>query len=475
MILILGMSDKFNLYDLEGVVGMSKGKMQSGYIKLEEKIYIFTYDGELLQLVPKEQESIKPYDFLENKNIDLDILEGTTIGSERIFFLNCLLKVSRSGYMAKPSGFVCFDDKERCFDTITFKGGIIDYFYRPNHIIDEKNTCYNYFDGGGEIKLKPFNKISKECKVKIDNKKAKLVLRVTLPEDPTHMQVDYSLGKPRSILKLYFEEGIDVINFRTIYMWIYNLMVFVNFRKSIRIGEISLGKIDDEGKNAPIAYVYINELNKEDISDIEQIIGYYFVFEHINDLIQIVNKKDLNLLFIPKNIRSGKYVTPESYMICCTSFESVFNYVFPNAKMEYSQKANEVKEEFMQFIERKDEEYKGVDPKKRKEFKKYADMIKFLDFSLGEKFEHCQTKFDKLIVSYRKRILMRFDLSQEEIDEMPNKFSKMRNLLMHSSLEELEDIHVYAYTLARAYIYIMIMKHAKIEDHLIIQAIDKIL
>ena len=127
MILILGMSDKFNLYDLEGVVGMSKGKMQSGYIKLEEKIYIFTYDGELLQLVPKEQESIKPYDFLENKNIDLDILEGTTIGSERIFFLNCLLKVSRSGYMAKPSGFVCFDDKERCFDTITFKGGIMEW------------------------------------------------------------------------------------------------------------------------------------------------------------------------------------------------------------------------------------------------------------------------------------------------------------------------------------------------------------
>lgn len=80
-------------------------------------------------------------------------------------------------------------------------------------------------------------------------------------------------------------------------------------------------------------------------------------------------------------------------------------------------------------------------------------MIKLLDFSLGEKFEYCQTKFDKLIASYRKRILTRFDLGQEEIDEMPSKFAKMRNLLMHSSLEELEDIHVYAYTLARVYIY----------------------
>lgn len=68
---------------------MQKSKIQSGYIELEEKSYIFTYDGELLQLVPKEQSSIKPYDSLKNKNIDLEILEGTaigTIGVEKIFF-----------------------------------------------------------------------------------------------------------------------------------------------------------------------------------------------------------------------------------------------------------------------------------------------------------------------------------------------------------------------------------------------------
>ena len=472
---MLVVSGRSNLYSLEGVVIMPRSKMQSGYMELEGKSYIFTYDGELLQLVPKEQSSIKPYDFLANKNIHLEVLEGTTIGFEKIFFLNCFLKVNRSGYIAKPSGFVCFDGNERCFDTITFKGGIIDYFYRPNHIIDEKNTCYNYFSGGGgEIKLRPFDEISKECEVEVDGKKANLVLSVTLPGEPINMQVDYNLGKPKSILKLCFEEEIDVTYFRTIYMWIYNLMSFVNFRKNIRIGEISLGIINDKGKNAPIAYTHIIDLDKEDIVDIDQIIGYYFVFDHINDLIQIVNKKDLNLLFIPKNLKSGKYVTPESYMICCTSFESVFNYVFPNAKTEYSQKANEVKEEFFQFIEKKDEEYKGADSKKRKEFKKYADMIKLLDFGLGEKFEHCQTKFDKLTVSYRNRMLMKFGLRQEEINDMPNKFAKMRNLLMHSSLEEMEDIHVYAYTLARVYIYIMIMKQAKIEDNLIIQAIDLI-
>jgi len=66
-------------------------EMQSGYIELEEKSYTFTYDGELLQLVPKEQDLIREEDFLVNKNISLEILEGTTINFEKIFFLNCFL------------------------------------------------------------------------------------------------------------------------------------------------------------------------------------------------------------------------------------------------------------------------------------------------------------------------------------------------------------------------------------------------
>lgn len=452
-----------------------KKRMQSGYIRLKEKDYIFTYDGELLQLVPKEKELIRRYDSLCNKELSLEVLEGTTIGLEKIFFLNCNLKVNCSGYIAKPAGFVCFNGEKRRFNTITFKGGIIDYFYRPNQIIDEKNTNFDLIKGGGEMRFKSFNEVGKECKVEIDGKKANLILSVTLPVESTYMKVDYNLGKPQSILQISFEEDIDVTAFRETYMWIYNLMTFVNFRRSISMGEVDLGIINEDGLNDKIAYAHINELNKENILNIDRIIGYYFILDHLNDLIQIVNRKNLNLLFIPSNLKSGKCITAESYMVCCTSFESVFNYVFPNAKIEYSQKANEVKEEFLEYIKIKDEEYKGLDSKKRKEFRKYADMIKLIDFGLGEKFEYCQKEFQELIAAYQKRVLLCLGIEQEKVCDIPNEFAKMRNLLMHSSLEELNEIHICANLLAKAYIYIMIMKQAKIEDTLIIQAIDKIL
>ena len=329
---------------------MVENKLQSGYINCMNKPYIFTYDGELLQLVPKDEESIKPYDSFKNKNINYEVLEGDTIGFDKIFFLNCRLQVSLSGYIAKPAGYVCFSNGERKFDVITFKGGIIDYFYRPNHIIDESNTQYDYNTGEATLKLKTFDETSKQIEVEVAGKKAILTLSVTLPGEPLHMQIDYNLGKPKSIFRLTFHEPVDVSEFRTIYMWIYNLMVFLNFRKDISMGKIELGKTNEEKRIEHIGYIYLNEKEKNDISNIDRIIGYYFVFEHINELLQIVNKEDLNLLFIPRCEKEDKYISAEKYMICCTSFESVFNYVFPNAKIENSEKASEVKNEFLQYI-----------------------------------------------------------------------------------------------------------------------------
>lgn len=63
----------------------AKSKIQTGYISELEKVYIFTYDGELLQLVPKEKNEIKPYDFLNNSNKNLEILEGETQSGNKIF------------------------------------------------------------------------------------------------------------------------------------------------------------------------------------------------------------------------------------------------------------------------------------------------------------------------------------------------------------------------------------------------------
>lgn len=454
---------------------MMEHKMQNGYIYSLDKAYIFTYDGELLQLVPKEQDDIRRYDFLRNTNKYLEILEGITQNLQKIFFLNCHLQVSGSGYISKPAGFVCCDSDITTFDVMTFKGGIMNSFYRANQIVDEVNSTCNYDTGESIIRLKPFSETSKYNSVQIMGKNIKMVLSITQPGVPVYLDVDYNLGKPETILRLTFTQSVSMSEFREIYMWIYNLLVFLNFRKDISMGKIELGRLDENRKVEKVAYTYIIDKDKAEISNINNIIGYYFVNEQLNELLQIINKPELNLLFIPKSYKAGKSISPEKYMVCCTSFESVFNFVFPNAKMEYSKVANEVKEEFLDYISGKEEEYKGKEAKKRKEFKKYANMIKVLDFSLAEKFEYCQLQYKEIIKSYEWKVWERFDLPVDMKEDMARSFADKRNMLMHNSLEAFEDIHVIAYLVARAFIYIMIMKKVGIKDDFIIQGIDNVL
>ena len=190
------------------------------------------------------------------------------------------------------------------------------------------------------------------------------------------------------------------------------------------MGEITLGRLTDDKRNEKIADTYILEKNKAEIENVDRIIGYAFIEEKIDQLLKIVNKPELNLLFIPKNCKEGKYLTPENYMICCTSFESVFNFVFPNARTEYSQVANEVKQEFLDYISDRKEAYKGESKKKRQEFQKYADMIKFLDFGLGEKFSYCEKEYGCLITDYKKQLLLAQNMKEEQLDEMAYAFGK---------------------------------------------------
>lgn len=129
----------------------------------------------------------------------------------------------------------------------------------------------------------------------------------------------------------------------------------------------------------------------------------------------------------------------------------------------------------MQYIELKREEYKGKDSKKRKEFQKYADIIEFLDFGLAEKFDYCNTQYAEVIDEYKRAVLRRYNFTQEQLDDLSFQFAKKRNLLIHSSVEEFDEIHVLAYSLARTFIYAMILDKANIDPSMITQAIDKVL
>ena len=70
-------------------------------------------------------------------------------------------------------------------------------------------------------------------------------------------------------------------------------------------------------------------------------------------------------------------------------------------------------------------------------------------------------------------LIYKMDLSQKQLEELSDKFAEKRNILMHSGIGEFENIHIFVYSLARIYIYEMVLYESNIESDMRIQIIDK--
>lgn len=449
------------------------GEIKSGYILYGlDRQYSFTYDGELLQLVPLNREEIKPYDFLENRLVEKELLNGETVQHDYIFFLKCRLQRNNSGYIAKPAGYVCFDGKIQSFKTIEFKGKAVDFFYSPNQILAEGSEYPFDEDGGGQLLIKKFSEVTKHNDVNIIGEKADFLISITRPKFPEYMIKDYTLGIPQSFIRLEFENDISIEKFAKIYIWMQNFFEFIFFRKNVFIENIELGTFNNEQKVRKVAEVYLFHKRELDITNPDTVIGYYFVEDGLNQLLQILNTESLNMLFIPISEKDDKYIDPQRYMACCSSFESVFNFAFPNAKMEENVKMREAKLTVLGFIDSEIDKSTG---KSKKEYKSLRRIIELADFSLEQKYIWCLKKYDTYISEYCKKVYRKLNINQEQVLLIPNMFALKRNILIHSNLDKLEPEEIAAYSIMRYLIYFIILDKSGISKNLIRDAVSNIL
>lgn len=452
------------------------GAMKSGYILNGlDKQYAFTYDGELLQLVPKNEKEIRPYDCFIDMVVEKELLSGITMPNKSsIFFLKCRLQRNNSGYIAKPAGYICFDDSVNTFRTMVLKGEVINYFYRPNQILGEGSEYPWEDDGGGKLIIRKFSEITKRKSVNIAGEKADFVVSISRPQFPKFMKAAYSLGSPKSFVRLEFENDIPVEKFAEIYLWIQNFFEFLNFRKSVFVEEIELGTFTQEERISKRADVHLLHKREIDLDSPDLTIGYYFIEGKLDALLNVLNSEKLNMMFIPVNRKEDNYIDPQKYMLCCSSFESVFNYCFPNKKMEENEKFKDAKMSVVKFIEEKDEEYKGKDGAIRKEYGSLKKIIELTDFSLEQKYRWCLREYSDYISDYCERVYQKCNLKQEQIEEIPKLFALKRNILVHSNIESIEKEDVAAYAIMRYLIYFIILEQIGISKELVKNAVESI-
>ena len=452
------------------------GILQQGYIKEQlDKEYTFTYDGELLSLVPTDSDSISPFDRFKNINQHIKILNGVTLAPRYISFMECNLFRSNSGYVAKPAGYILFNGQDTEFDIIVFKGTAIDFFYRPNQIVEESSEYpMDNKEDRGKLILKPFSDTLKRVKFNIGNIDITMEICISRPPLPIYYETpDWNLGKPESYIKLILNKKITVKEFIDIYLNAQRFFSFLNFQKNVYIEKIEVENRTALGDMIN-GKVYLPNRRGSVVKDPDKTIGYYYVKDILPELIELISTSTLNLNFLPKDEKDSKWLDPIKYTSCCSSFESIFNLIFPDARLKSDDNFRKAKEDILTYIDKRIND-KTINSKIRDSYKSLKNSVELTDYSLERKFKKCLKEYDDILKDYCEKQYKLFELTEEEAVILSSEFSRMRNILVHDHIETFENIHVVAFLIARYMIYIMVFDKCGMPKNQIKQAIDHII
>ena len=159
--------------------------------------YTFTWDDDYLVLVPCDS---KAYDHIvglfTEDIINKDLLQCTDENGRRVYFLRCELIKGNGSYSCRPAGCIILKkllkgQYSQSFQTITFYGEAITYFFWPTHIV--KKADFSSEDGSGSIELKGFTDITHKYHVTICNKPAVFTISISYPGEPTSISKDWNL------------------------------------------------------------------------------------------------------------------------------------------------------------------------------------------------------------------------------------------------------------------------------------------
>ena len=111
----------------------------------------------------------------------------------------------------------------------------------------------------------------------------------------------------------------------------------------------------------------------------------------------------------------------------------------------------------------------------RKELKSIAENIKRLGNSLEQKYKFSLNHFMNLLNKNYKYVYFCGNLSEDDINEIPAHFARVRNANTHSNIESLDTGCVAAVRIMRILLVAMILEKSGIDKEKIKDAVDSVM
>lgn len=482
---------------------MLEGRLM-GIDKVE--LRFISEDNEHFKIIPDKDSNL----YYQHEMVEKDIISGYLLNNRYFKMFGCIYNrkyFSCQGYVY--SKYNNPPDILSQFHRITFAGKPVDVFSGGSiNVMAPYQDNISWEERAFIMEPRYWKDINTHYTVTIEGMNCEVGIDYSIEYNNEWSERNIGVCIPR--LYIDFKEAVSIELIPKCYLWAFDFMKFLSFRRNIKFDRINIFKWNDERKTVKTGVVYFRTINRGEYTNTElntitaEDIGDKFgeVFQYIAER-RKGNTSDE--LLIPNNDKEFKEITHTSFLECALSFEGEYdrtqetktatNEKFQDVKQlainitinetcKMVEEADGIKAELLEFIkngftseiEKMTEQMSNNQTKKVVNYaKNILDMLDKIDYSLEEQFNNLlNKKYSDILKYYKESLAKKLGINLNENKNLGRIFANMRNNIGHGHPKRLEAVHVYTFCLARCMIYIMILDNVGISHNNIRSIVQKI-
>lgn len=477
----------------------------TGHVQIDRKIIPYHLKDKKVHLIPNNTYAA----LLPGEVKEKEIIKGVTTGNREVAFVGCKYNDCSLAYKALVvsdcnTGLYSGITK---FDRICFEGKAINTFAGPGRAFVSEEE-FDISERMKSITPKKWDEVNSNVKTKIRRDEIQLSISFSFWHNSKYTETSMGEAVPR--FSVEYSRKKDIKWIPQIYLMVYDFFCFLNFRRNISFDKIRL-QVKEGDKYSTIATVYVNSESYDDYDRNENnAIISEDCKQYWGDLFKVValrrTQKIYDNFYIPQNSKEASTVTYEKYLACALSLESEYERLYPLKKNDnksyadvhnlFEKTVDELNglfgaikneqisfEDFLQIyfngVNKKYSNYvKNLSKTKRRKTDGYCERIKDIlskiDYSLAEKYKNAVTDNKEYLQPIIDKLCSYYKIEFPSVNEAGTIFADFRNRIAHGTPKEIERIHCVLYEVARALIYIMVLKKANADSNSIKTIIKKL-
>lgn len=433
--------------------------------------FSFFFDDKIIYLIKNrninENTTFKTF-YTFNETLEFDLLNGKTGMGGDIYFIN--VKIIQSSiipneflgqcqYLILPETHNSYYSE---FDSIVFKGKIVDKFYSPYNCIDYKDCEYSRIykqqqDGSKIIAIKKPQDFVISKSLNLNNIDVSLILSVDLDykSDPN------SICSITSCLNLIFESSLKINEITTWYRTIHQSFQFLLNRQEIEFDQVFISKKNNKTLER-VARVYSFTYDKtfESNKFSYNCVNHVLVIDNIEKLINIMLDKQINMYHLPSSDEDHMLLTPEKLVFTASSFEYEYDLMY-NLIENSNSNIEIIQGRLFHELDLIDSDYKGKNSKIRSIAKSMKNMIGNYNNTLESKIAEVIENNLELLLEQIVKIAKIYGTTSNSL-EIGKNFANARNKNAHGTLSPYKKEEISAFMILRILVYVMILKRCDI-------------